>query len=98
MSVGLPVTKTEIDNRAGDLARRLQQSFDQDVPTLKAYLDQTADNVLVTMGYTQGEVTVLKSAINDLVTLGAVWRGAAAQTPAKDFTAFVKQLWGVGAF
>ena len=36
MSVGLTVSKGEIDSRAGDIARRFQQGF-EDVLTMKRY-------------------------------------------------------------
>ena len=38
MSVGYVTTKSEIDTRAGDIARRFQQTFG-DVATLKSFLD-----------------------------------------------------------
>lgn len=97
MSVGLAVTKSEIDSRAGELARNFQRSFEQ-VLTLKAYLDATPDQDLVDLGYSSGEVAVLKTALADLTTLQAVWSGAATQGSLKDFTTFVRQLWGLGAF
>lgn len=97
MSVGLPVTKSEIDTRAGDLARTFQRAFG-DVDTLKAYLDRTADADLIALGYTQDEVTTLKTAVNELATLGTIWTGAANLPAAHDFRTFVQRLWGVGAF
>jgi len=97
MSVGLAVTKQEIDGRAGDVARSFQRAF-HDVGTLKLFLDATPDADLVALGYTQGEVTTLKTAINELAQLGTIWTGAAALPVAKDFRIFVQRLWGVGAF
>lgn len=98
MSIGLAPSKSEVDNRFGDLARRLQQTLDQDVPTMKEFLDGQTDNQLQTLGYAPGEIAIVRSAIADLETLRLVWRGVNAQTPAKNFTTFVKQLWGVGQF
>lgn len=97
MSVGLPVTKEEIDIRSGDLARAFQKNFQQ-VQTLKAYLDATPDEDLITLGYTPNEVAVLKTAVADLAELTNIAKGLATLTTAKDFTTFVSQLWGVGAF
>lgn len=97
MSVGLPVSKNEIDGRAGDIARSLQRVF-RDVLTLKSYLDQTPDADLVTLGYTEAEVATLKTAWSDLFELSTIWSGQANLTNAKDFRTFVRQLWGVGAF
>lgn len=97
MSVGLPVTKQEIDTRAGDTARAFQRAF-EDVITMKGYLDATVDADLVALGYTEQEVAVLKTSFADLTQLANIWRGAEALPAPKDFTVFVRQLWGVGAF
>jgi hypothetical protein len=97
MSVGMAVSKSEIDTRAGDITRGFQKAFD-DVLTLKSFLDDTVDTDLVALGYTQAEVTLLKSAFADLATLTTIWTGTAAQSVAYDFRTFVKQLWGVGSF
>jgi hypothetical protein len=97
MSVGLPVTKTEIDSRAGDIARTFQRAF-EDVATMKVYLDATVEADLVALGYTSDEVATLKTAFADLAELGTIWTGAAALPAAKDFRVFVRRLWGVGAF
>jgi hypothetical protein len=97
MSVGLPVTKTEIDSRAGDIARSFQAAF-ENVLTMQTYLEATPNPDLVALGYTDQEVAVLKTAFADLTQLATIWNGAAALPAAKDFRAFVRQLWGVGAF
>ncbi len=97
MSVGLPVTKSEIDTRAGDIARAFQNNF-IDVATLQTYLASTPDADLVALGYTSGEVATIKSAFADLTQLGTIWTGSAALPAAKDFRAFVRLLWGVGSF
>jgi hypothetical protein len=98
MSVGLPVTKSEIDSRSGDIARAFQR-LAGDTTTLKGYLDSATEEVLVGLGYTPNEVAVLKTAITDLeqlvVKIGYGMEGLA--TP-KDFTAFLRQIWGVGAY
>jgi len=97
MSVGLPVTKQEIDTRAGDLARAFQDHFG-DVGTLQMYLEATPNADLVALGYTDQEVATLKTAFADLTQLTTIWTGTAALPAAKDFRIFVRQLWGVGAF
>jgi hypothetical protein len=97
MSVGLPVTKAEIDSRAGDLARAFQDHF-ADVVTMQAFLTKTPNADLETMGYTPDEVATLKTAFTDLTQLGQIWTGSAALAAAKDFRIFVSRLWGVGAF
>lgn len=97
MSVGLPATKSELDTRAGDLARTFQRAFG-DVATLKGYLDATPNADLETLGYSPQEVATLKTAVTDLGQLTTIWVGAEALPAAKDFRTFVRQLWGVGAF
>ena len=97
MSVGLPVTKSEIDTRAGDIARAFQKQF-EDVATMQGYLLQTPDADLVALGFTSDEVTSLKSAFTDLEQLSRIWVGAEALAAPKDFRTFVRRLWGVGAF
>jgi hypothetical protein len=97
MSIGLPISKQEVDTRTGDLARGFQRAFD-DVVTLQNFFAATPDADLIAIGYTENEVAVMKTALNDLAQLGTIWTGAAALPTAKDFRTFVRQLWGVGAF
>jgi hypothetical protein len=97
MSVGLSTSKSEIDSRAGDIARTFQRLF-HDVETMQTYLDETPNGDLVAMGYTDQDVAVLKSAYADLSQLGRISTGAEALPAPKDFRAFVRQLWGIGAF
>jgi hypothetical protein len=97
MSVGLPVTKGEIDSRAGDIARGFQAAF-ENVLTMQTYLEATPNPDLVALGYTDQEVATLKTAFADLTQLGHIWTGAEALAAPKDFRTFVRQLWGVGAF
>jgi hypothetical protein len=97
MSVGLAVTKDELNARAGDLARTFQRAFG-DVVTLQQYLTATPDADLIALGFTADEVASLKTAYTDLTQLGTIWTGNAALPAAKDFRVFVSRLWGVGAF
>jgi ABC-type transporter Mla subunit MlaD len=98
MSVGLPVTKQEIDARSGDIARAFQR-LAGDTTTLKGYLDSATEEVLVELGYTANEVAVLKTSITDLEQLLVkIGYGSEALPAPKDFTAFLRQLWGVGAY
>jgi hypothetical protein len=97
MSVGIVVTKLELDARAGGIARGFQRGFD-DVAVLKGFLDATVDADLVTLGYEPNEIATLKTAWADLAQLGTIWAGFAALPIEKDFRTFVRRLWGVGAF
>ena len=80
----------------GEVARGQQKVF-KDLTVLKGYLDATADADLVALGYTESEVAILKSAAVDLTEFGQVFVGDVAVSPAKDFSQFVRLLWGVGA-
>lgn len=98
MSVGLPVTKQEIDSRAGDISRAFQR-LAGDTVTLKGYLDSATEAALIELGYTANEVAVLKTAITDLEQLVVrIGYGTEALSAPKDFTVFLRQLWGVGAY
>lgn len=97
MSVGLAVTKAEVDTRSGDLARTFQRAF-EDVVTLQGYLEATPNADLEALGYTTDEVATLKTAGTDLAQLARIWAGTEALAAPKDFRTFVRRLWGVGAF
>lgn len=96
MSVGLKITKEEIDTRMGQLARDFQGLFADEI-ILKSFFDSTTDPTLVALGYTAGEVAVLKSAIADIEQLRRISVGEITLVASKDFTIFLKQIWGVGA-
>ena len=98
MSVGLAVTKQEIDQRAGSLALTFQR-LAGDTATLKGYLDGATEQALVDLGYTSNDVAVLKTSVTDLEQLLIrIGYGKEALPAPKDFTVFLRQLWGVGAF
>lgn len=97
MAVGFPISKTEIDQRSGDIARRFQDVFGE-VGILQAFLTGKTEEDLVALGYTPDDVATLKTAFNDLAQLAAIWTGSQALATAKDFRVFVSRLWGVGAF
>ena len=97
MSVGLPVSKGEIDSRAGDISRQFQSIFN-DVIILQSYLEATPNTDLIELGCSDQDVALLKTAFADLIQLSKIWTGAEALEQPKDFRAFVRQLWGVGAF
>lgn len=94
MPVGYNVTKNDLDARAGGLAFNVRSHFEE-IANLKTWLDAKPDNDLTAMGYTSGEVAILRSAIADLAKLGDIYHGTQTQTPAYDFRTFAKQLTGV---
>jgi len=81
MSVGLDLTKSAIDARAGSLAIALRDALRQcsDFCDLLNNTQVIAnDQALINMGYTGGEVTTLRAAFTDAKALRNV--ATAAQT------------------
>jgi hypothetical protein len=96
MSVGLNPSKGEIDNQAGIIARDLDSATSRCLD-FKNYLDGKADADLVALGYTEEEVTILKSAYTDAAKLATIFRGLVAEPSIYDYRTFLKQIWGFGA-
>lgn len=96
MSVGFPVTKQEVDNRAGQLVVQLRDTL-ADVVAFKAWLDSatTTDAFLQGLGYTAGEVTLLRASYTDLKKLSDVSHAQAVQAAPSDFFFNAKVLAGV---
>lgn len=95
MSIGIAVSKTQLDEVSGSIASDLRKVFD-DINELNTWLLGKTESDLTAMGYTVGEVAVLKSAYADIAQLRTIFTGAANLTVAKDFRVFLKQLWGLG--
>lgn len=95
MAIGISVTKADLDRISGALARDVNNllrwcaDFDE-------FLDAKAEGELTALGYTAGEVAVIKSAFADLAQLASLYDGVGTLANAKDFTTFAKQLWGTG--
>jgi hypothetical protein len=95
MAVGLPTNKLDIDSKAGSIAVRLRDVF-QEIQYTQAWLAGQPDADLVALGYTQAEVNTLKSALSDLDQLRTIFTGNATLATAKDFRTFAKRLCGLG--
>lgn len=91
MTLGYAFTKQRIDAQAGDAAYQLREALAR-ITRYKADLDSLSDPELTAMGYTAGEVTVLRASFTDLDKLAAISRGAATQPAASDFFFNAKQL------
>ncbi len=94
MAVGFPIDRGVIDNRCGFLAKQLRDTLAQ-IATVKAFLDATTDADLIAMGYSQDDVTLLKSAYGDLAKLSRIAHGQDTQADASDFFWFAKRLVGL---
>lgn len=96
MSVGLNPNRMEIDNMAGVIARDLDAATDQCLE-FKEYLDAHVDSEFIDKGYTQDEVTLLKSAYTDAAKLAMIFRGLDTAAAPYDYRTFLKLLWGFGS-
>ena len=97
MSVGFPISKGDIDNRAGSLAVTLRDDFLR-IRQFKAWLDTQPDGNLTGLTpvpYTSGEVATLRSAYVDLDKLAQIYLGLATQGTTYDFQTFAKLVVGV---
>lgn len=94
MTVGFPLTKDQLDTRLGQLALTIRDNL-ADAAQLKAFLDGQADATLTGLGYTAGEVTLMRAAYTDLYNLNRVATAQATQPAANDFFFNAKKLLGV---
>lgn len=94
MSVGLPVTKLDLDQTSGNLSRQIH-GWAQTATNLYTTLAATPDADLEALGYQPEDVALLKSAAGDMNKLAQVFRGEAEQTPAYDFRTFTSRLAGL---
>jgi predicted Zn-dependent protease len=82
VSVGRPLTKTDLDARAASAVEQLWGALDQ-INELSQLLANTTiianDQALINLGYTQAEVTLLRAAVNDLGSANGLWGVAHGQ-------------------
>jgi hypothetical protein len=93
--IGIAVNKAALDKLTGETAQAINEAL-KDARDIQIYLLATSQADLNGMGYTDQEVTVLKSAYTDLDKLHQIFVGVINLPAAQDFRAFAKQLWGVG--
>jgi hypothetical protein len=94
MSVGLPVGKSDIDNRIGRLALQLRELIYQ-VPMLKERLDAMTDTELTALGYSTADVTLLRASMVDLALIQQIALGQATLATAYDFRTNTVQTMGI---
>jgi hypothetical protein len=101
MSVGLPLTKTDLDARAWSGVTQLWGALNQ-MNELSQLLANTTiipnDAALVALGYTSAEVTLLRAAVNDLGSATGLWGVAhnlKTVTSANNFFFNAQQITGV---
>jgi len=81
MAVGRGTTKNDIDLRAAAVVEQVWSALDQ-ANKMSAWLANTniiTDTILGNLGYTGGEITLLRAAINDLGSANGLWGVAHTQ-------------------
>jgi hypothetical protein len=82
MAVGRGITKNDIDLRAAAVVEQVWNALNE-ANKMSAWLANTNiianDAALVALGYTAGEVTLLRAAINDLGSANGLWGVAHTQ-------------------
>lgn len=94
--IGIQFTKGSIDSTVGGVAVAVESALTR-VRQFKYFLDGQADADLVALGYSAGDVAILRSACADLDQLAALYQGVGTVAVAKDFRTFAKRLMGMGA-
>jgi len=96
MSVGLQVTKGDADAHAGSIAQALDKAM-TDVLDFNDWLTSHTDTDLEALGYTPEDIALLRSAYVDAKLLADIFYGREPLAAPKDFTAFLKRIWGFGS-
>ncbi len=94
MSLGVGVTKADVDQVAGAIAGQLRDTFER-IESFKEWLDTVQVADLEALGFTTAEANTLKSAYADAAQLRTIFLGTATLAVAKDFRAFLKLCWGI---
>lgn len=94
MSVGLAIDKNVIDSRVGNLVWQLRDQLSA-VQRVQEWLSTKTDQELIDMGYSAGEVAILKSAFVDLSKLVNIANGQDTQSSANDFFFWADKLTGL---
>lgn len=95
MSVGIQPTKQDLDNSMGTLAKDIKINLRR-AKEFKQYFDAKSDLEIMALGYTQGEVNIIRGTFTDLNKLNDIFEGTVAHTPAADLRLWAKQVWGAG--
>jgi hypothetical protein len=97
MTVGATVSQVEINSAAAQIARQVFSGMNN-VQQMKAWLDTQIDADLIALGYTSGEVAILKSAFTDLDKIRQIFEGSEIQATQYDARTFSKLLLGIALY
>ena len=98
MSIGLTLTKVDIDQRAAAVVLATRDSLRRCAEMCNLLNDTSIfanDAALTGLGYSAGEVTQLRAAFTDLKKLNDIAGAAATQSATNDFWFNAKHLTGV---
>lgn len=84
MSVGNPLTKSVIDSRLAFLTVTTRDTL-EDWVIFKAQMDSLQDSDLTGLGYSSGDVTVIRGLATAMAKLRNVAHGQDTQSPASDY-------------
>jgi hypothetical protein len=93
MSVGYSIGKGDLDLMLGSVAIDTRDMLTRG-QQVTACLTNLTDTQLGNMGYSPGEVSLIRAVQSDISTLEQIITGAATLTAVRDFTANLKQLYG----
>lgn len=100
MSAGFQITKADIDNTSGQIARSIFTDLGN-AQKFKAWLDAySVADLTVNWAIPTADGNILKSAFTDLDDLAKVFNNttSAYLTGTHDYRAFARQLLGVGMY
>lgn len=92
---GMQINKAQLDGTLGGLAVQFKQLMER-VGDVAGYLALNDDATLTALGYSSAEIAVVRAAVADMAQLAQIGQGQQALATQKDFTANVRQLWGLG--
>jgi len=98
MAIGYPVTKTDLDNRMGQMIVNVRASLLACVQFKDGYLDDSAlgnDTFLGALGYTAGEITTIRASFTAMKNLSGIAKGTGTQASTNDFYFDAKKLIGL---
>ena len=98
MTAGLSLTKGDLDNRAGSLVIAVRDGLARCAQFCDLLNDTSIfanDAALIALGYTQGEVTMMRAAFTDLKALWNVAKANGTVPSNNDFWFNAKHLTGV---
>lgn len=94
MAVGWSVGKGNLDEALGALATDTRDMLTR-AKQIVDYLNTVQDTDLQNLGYSTTDVTLIRQVQSDVTQLLGIFPGNAALPTAHDFTASLKQMYGV---